>query len=254
MSQSLLRTPRLSPEKASGFPFLIAALNELDICAADIGNAYINAQCREKVHVTVGPELFGEENAGKTAIIVRALYGLKSAGASWRDHLSQVIQDELHFKPTRADQDVHIRPKINNGEKYYAYLIVYVDNILSIDVNPKDLIDELGATFRIKKESIGFPIMYLGTNVKKWTVSNELGEDVNCYATGSYAYVKEAIRGVKERMKEHDLVFPKSKSRTPFTNSNYRPEIDTSELCDERLIPVYQNMIGIFRWLCELGR
>ena len=88
--------------------FLVAALNGLNICAADIGNAYLNAQCREKVHVTVGPELFGEENAGKTAIIVRALYGLKSAGASWRDHLSQVIQDELHFKPTRADQDVYI--------------------------------------------------------------------------------------------------------------------------------------------------
>ena len=34
----------------------------------------------------VGPE-FGDE-AGRTAIIVRSLYGLKSAGASFRNHLA----------------------------------------------------------------------------------------------------------------------------------------------------------------------
>ena len=78
--------------------FLIAALNGLKISAADIGNAYLNAPCAEKVHVTCGDELFGPENAGRTAVIVRALYGLKSAGASWRAHLSAVIQEELKFR------------------------------------------------------------------------------------------------------------------------------------------------------------
>ena len=44
---------------------LIAALDGLDILAADISNAYLNAPCREKVHVHVGEELFGKPNVGK---------------------------------------------------------------------------------------------------------------------------------------------------------------------------------------------
>ena len=79
----------------------------MNVSAADIGNAYLNAKCAEKVHVTCGPELFGAENEGKTSIIVRALYGLKSAGASWRAHLSIVIQDQLGYKSTKADPDIY---------------------------------------------------------------------------------------------------------------------------------------------------
>jgi hypothetical protein len=43
--------------------FLIAALNDLDLLAADISNAYLNAPCHEKVYTTCGPE-FGPEFEG----------------------------------------------------------------------------------------------------------------------------------------------------------------------------------------------
>jgi len=61
---------------------MLAALNELDILMGDIGNAYLNAPNKERVHVICGPELFGPENQGEKAVIVRALYGLKTAGNS----------------------------------------------------------------------------------------------------------------------------------------------------------------------------
>ena len=138
---------------------LIAAVNGLDILAADIGNAYLNAPCREKVHVHVGEELFGKANVGKIAIIVRALYGLKSAGASWRRHLSETIQAELGFNPTKADPDVYLKPsKKLDGTKYYSYLIVYVDDILSIDTNPKIVIDKIGEYFKVKDGSVSISI------------------------------------------------------------------------------------------------
>ena len=60
----------------------MAALNGLNILACDIGNAYLNAKCREKVCVTCKSDIFGMDDVGKSAIIVRALYGLKSAGAA----------------------------------------------------------------------------------------------------------------------------------------------------------------------------
>lgn len=49
--------------------FLIAALNGLEILSADIGNAYLQAPAREKVHTTAGPE-FGPNREGQTVIIV----------------------------------------------------------------------------------------------------------------------------------------------------------------------------------------
>eukprot|EP01082_Thalassiosira_pseudonana_P011697 g10090.t1 g10090 contig4:1199731-1200276(-) len=69
---------------------LIAALNDLPVWAADIMNAYVTAPNQEKIWTTLGPE-FGED-AGKKAIIVRALYGLKSAGASFRNHLGECMR------------------------------------------------------------------------------------------------------------------------------------------------------------------
>merc|ERR1712127_963948 len=159
---------------------------------ADIGNAYLNAPCHEKVHVTVGPELFGKQHEGKTAIIARALYGLKSAGASWRRHLSETIIGQLNYSPSLADPDVYFKPKTSvKGEKYYAYLIVYVDDILSIDINPKVAIDLLSQNYRIKDGSVQSPNMYLGTNIRKWKIQTEDGTDIQTYAMGSSSYVKD---------------------------------------------------------------
>ena len=79
----------------------IAALNELDVLGADIQNAYLTAPNREKCWMRAGPE-FGADQ-GKVFIVVRALYGLKSAGASFRAFISQKL-DEMGFKssmPTR---------------------------------------------------------------------------------------------------------------------------------------------------------
>jgi hypothetical protein len=59
----------------------IASLNDLKVKVGDVLNAYITAPVREKVWTVLGPE-FGHE-AGKSAIIVQALYGLKSAGAAF---------------------------------------------------------------------------------------------------------------------------------------------------------------------------
>ncbi len=60
---------------------LMAALNDLNVKVGDVLNAYITTPITEKVWTVLGPE-FGTD-AGKSAIIVRALYGLKSAVAAF---------------------------------------------------------------------------------------------------------------------------------------------------------------------------
>ena len=59
--------------------FTYAALNDLDIFAAGIKNAYLQAPITEKYWTRCGPE-FGPELEGSVAYIVRALYGTKCGG------------------------------------------------------------------------------------------------------------------------------------------------------------------------------
>jgi hypothetical protein len=59
----------------------IASLNDLKVKVRDVLNAYISAPVKEKVWTILGPK-FGHD-AGKNAIIVRALYGIKSTGAAF---------------------------------------------------------------------------------------------------------------------------------------------------------------------------
>ena len=59
---------------------LVAELNKLEIVAADIGNAYLEALTKEKIYVVAGPE-FGPELEGHTLIMHKALYGLHSSSA-----------------------------------------------------------------------------------------------------------------------------------------------------------------------------
>jgi hypothetical protein len=84
---------------------LIAALNGLDIMSCDLENAYLNAKCKEKIWFESGIKCGA--NQGKVLIVVCALYGLKSAGASWHATLAQALRD-LSFVSTTADPDVWI--------------------------------------------------------------------------------------------------------------------------------------------------
>jgi hypothetical protein len=81
----------------------IAALNELEVMAGDIQNAYLTAPCKEKITITCGPE-FGKDEGKKTAEIVRALYaGLKSSGAAYYgEHLANCMT-HLGFQTCLAD-------------------------------------------------------------------------------------------------------------------------------------------------------
>jgi hypothetical protein len=56
-------------------------LNDLEVKVGNVLIAYITAPVKEKVWIILGPE-FGHDS-GKNAIIVRALYVLKSTGAAF---------------------------------------------------------------------------------------------------------------------------------------------------------------------------
>jgi len=238
--------------------FMIAALNDLKVSATDVGNAYLNAECREKVWFQAGLEC-GAEDEGKVMVITRALYGLKSSGAAWRAMFSDFIIKTLGFASTIVDQDVYRRKSFYqdaNGTSipYYELLLVYVDDVLLISKNPDEVMEQIGKTFRLK-EGYGKPTTYLGAETYQ-----HVAEDGSIrWVLGSGKYVKNIVEQVKEMLEQDGRSFKVPNSEKKQDNvgplhPDYKPELDTSDLLDTDLHARYQQIIGMLRWAVELGR
>jgi hypothetical protein len=225
--------------------FTIAALNDLDCMTADIQNAYLNAPVTEKVWTWCDPE-FGPEHNGKKAIIVRALYGLKSSGAAFRQHLALCMAD-LEYESCLADPDVWMRKTTRaNKSEYYEYMLIYTDDLLAISENPKVVLKQVDKYFPMKPESVGKPDIYLGAKVTSVKLPNE----VDALGLSPTKYVTEAIKNVEHYLTEHSLKLP-NRAGTPLS-SGYRPEMDVSPELDPEKANYYQSLIGILRWAVEI--
>ena len=175
---------------------------------------------------------------------------MKSSGAAWRETLTTVLENELGFKNCVADPDLWMKEGTKkDGEDYYIYICVYVDDLLCIAEDPRKYIMEIKDHFHIREDSIEPPKMYLGADTK--LVRTSQGDEFWC--TGANSYLKEATRIVQEKMKEY-RVQVKGKGCQPYSFLSYRPELDLSPFCNEEQTQLYQFFIGMLRWAVELGR
>ena len=197
-----------------------------------------------------GPE-FGIENIGKVALIHRALYGGKSAGRDFRNHLRSCMH-HLNFRPCPANPDVWMRPaQKGDGAPYYDYILLYVDDALAVSDNTESILQkEIGRYFEQKEASIGPPKMYLGAGIRKVKLDNGL----DAWAASSSQKVQAAVRNVEEYIeKSHNKRWKiPNKVETPM-RSTYRPELDVAEELSPSDASYYQSLIGILWWIVELG-
>jgi Reverse transcriptase (RNA-dependent DNA polymerase) len=231
--------------------FLLAALNDLEVLSADVQNAYLNAPTKEKVYTIAGLE-FGATNAGRPVMIVRALYGLKSSGARWRDHMADTLR-HIGFKGCYADPDVWMRPATKpDGTKYYEYVLIYVDDALVVSHDPKSIMTNLSDTYTLKEGSVKEPDMYLGAEIKKYYLKDSDDPQKTRWAISSDLYVKKAIADVETELAQVDKKLV-TKASTPLS-AGYRPEMDLTPLLGDKQASYFQGLIGVLRWICELGR
>jgi hypothetical protein len=230
---------------------MIATLNGLQVLCADVQNAYLNAPTNERCYTTAGPE-FGRERVGRPVLIVRALYGLRSSGARWRDHLAETIRN-MGFKACLADPDVWMRPNTRpDGFKYWEYILVYVDDLLVVSHDAQSVMDKLAEHYTLKPGSVRAPTEYLGSDVKPFTIPPRNGDSgETCWSMSADTYVKRAVADVARTLNEVGQRL--KKVTTPLAN-NYRPELDASAELDPRRANYFQGLIGILRWIVELGR
>ena len=137
--------------------FVAASLMQLQIIAADVGSAYIQAFTIEKVYTIAGPEWAPLGMVGMYLIIIKALYGLKSSGAMWHLKLADNLR-EMGFQSCQADCDFWYREM----EDHYEYIAVIVDDLLIFSRDPDSIIDTLKTKYNYKLGGVGSPEYYWG--------------------------------------------------------------------------------------------
>ena len=152
------------------------------------------APSSEKDVIVCGADL-GLEFFGKVALITRALYDGKVSRRDFWHHLRDCM-DHLGFTACQAEPDVWMRAATNpDGEEYFEYVLLYVDNCLVISHKPEAILrEEIGKHFKLKEDLIGPPSQYLGGKLRQVTIANIQ----KCSAFGSTQYVRAVVDNVEE--------------------------------------------------------
>ena len=218
--------------------FLLAAVNGLEVRAADISNAYLYSKTQEKCMILAGPE-FGPELAGKLIIIFKSLYGLKSAAARFHEHLGVTLR-KMGYRPSKGEPNLWMK----DCEEHYEYIATYVDDLMIASKDPDGVIKTVKETYDLK--GVGPPEYYLGGNVEDmdehWTKKNIR------WSLNASTYVSGIIPKLERLMSE---TFAKFSS--PMSES-YHPELDDSQFLNNEDGSKYRSIIGSLNWAITLGR
>ena len=137
----------------------------------DVLNTYITDPVKEKIWTYLGPDHGNDE--GKKAIIVRDLYGLKSSRAAFRAHLCECMA-ALGYRPCLADPDLWLKAQNQDGIDYHFHILCYVDDIMVIHHDARPILDRIDNLMKLKENSFGNPCIYLGANLKKVQMDNNV--------------------------------------------------------------------------------
>ena len=213
----------------------LAELNQLDIWATDVGNAYLEAKTLEKIYIIAGSE-FGHRE-GHILVIKKALYGLRSSGLRWHERFSDCLRDE-GFVPCKAEPDIWIRPAAD--QSCYEMVAVYVDDLAIGMKDPGSFLCVLTDKYKFKLKGSGPITFHLGCDFER-------KDGVLCMAPRQY---------IERMVTQYERMFA-AKPRTTVTSpleKNDHPEVDTSDFLDEEGIQQYQSLIGSLQWAVSLGR
>jgi hypothetical protein len=204
----------------------------------------------EKVWTVLGPE-FGID-ASKSAIIVRALYGLKSACAAFRAHLASFMH-QMSYTFCKADPDLWYKAETRPADnfRYYAYILCYVDDILCTHHDPMSVLDLINGYMPLKPSLVGDPDIYLSAKLK----ITQLEHGIWAWGLSPSKYVAQAVKycakHLTDKLNNRFRLPQRADNQFPY---EYCPEFDLSEPLDPECSSFYQHLIGVMRWVVELGR
>ena len=217
---------------------LIAHRDNLPILCGDIGNAFITADCLEKIYSRAGREF--DDREGSIMIFKKALYGLRSSSRAFWAHFADFLRS-LGFAPTRYDRDVWMR--LREEKNGYDYVCTHVDDFKIVAKDPERWKSLISAAFLLK--SIGPPAYYLGNDYN-------FSVEENAWVLSCATYLKECVRRLEAdpELCLDGTLYP---HRTPLPESCH-PELDESTLLSDVGIRKFQMLIGMAQWACTIWR
>ena len=215
--------------------FVIADLNDMQVIAADVCNAYLNGKTKEKLYTQID---YGKLR-NKWLVIDKALYGLKTSAARWCDDISNTLFI-LGFSPSKADSEIWMRAR----EDHYEYVAVYVDDLIIVSKAPMDIIAELEIIGNYTFKGVGEPEYYLGADVSRKKIPGVP------YITTISA--KTYLKNVCEKIER--LFECKLRNYHSPLEGGYHPELDDSELLEGSDISKYRMLTGSLNWAVTIGR
>lgn len=143
----------------------------------------------------------------------------------------------------------HMPSIVWDGTKYYQYVCIYVDDILILAHNPREIMSVIGEYFELKAGSVDPPSMCLGTDVKCVKICRDIPEIRIWGRTHTWRkrckLWRESWQKIRLRLEEkahnHTLIF-------------HRPKLDVSPFCNPEQHYSFQCFIEMLRWLIELCR
>ena len=178
----------------------------------------MNSYTKEKIYIVAGPE-FGPALAGRTLIIVEALYRLRTSTARLHKQLTDTLQ-KLGVSPSKADPKMFYK---DVGD-HYECIAIYIDDILVWSCDPMQIMKLLMTDYTMK--GVVIPEYYLGGNVKQLQ-EEWLRENIQIGILAK-TYIKNVIPKFKK------LLGKVLSGYNTHMEEKYHPELEDSALCEER--------------------
>ena len=208
-------------------------LNGLKAMAGDIGSAYLEAYTKEKV-CFVASAAFGKLE-GHVLIVSKALYGLRTSGARYRERFADTLRD-MGFTSCVNEPDLWLR---RHGP-LWEYVCVYVDDLLVLLVDPVKF-------FTLLTDKYGYQLK--GVEAIKYHLGGNYFRDPDgTLAWGAQKYIQRMLDNF-----ERDHGKQPKKYASPM-RAGESPELSTGELLSPEMVKKYQSLLGALQWCVTLGR
>jgi len=138
-----------------------AAIHDLPIRNLDIGNAYLNSFLPENERCFMeAPPRYGRD--GYVCMLIKSLYGLKSAGRLWNDTIDKWFK-KMGYKQSIYDPCLYY---YKNGDRF-IYVALYVDDCIYVgdDEYMRDFEHAISAEFKVRL--LGNATTFLGMEINK---------------------------------------------------------------------------------------
>jgi hypothetical protein len=158
----------------------------------------------------------------------------------------------MGYTSCKADPDLWLKAvtKPEDNMRHYAYILCYVDDILCIHHGPMSVMNDINSYLPLKPSSVGDPDIYLGAKLKQTWLPNGLMR----WGLSPSKYVIRAVKNCLLHLtdKLNGKYSIPARADNPFP-VDYDPSTDLSDILDPKCSSFYQHLIGVIRWMVELG-